>query len=196
MKQKMNIIFLIALSIVNMVFNIIYFPDNKQMMEYQFDFFTTITVLAGFSFTALGILLSLTGEKIFEKLKDTSILNTLYINIVRSIRYLLYSSIISLFFILGFDKQMGKIPVHLPYLNVEKVRIFIYSIECGFVILGMVYFLKAMSTIAQIISKMFPDKSDKIKTKEKEYKDSFQRVKEKRKKNEQEEDNNSIEDEW
>lgn len=196
MKQKVNSIFLIVLSIINMLLNIIYFPSNKEMVDYQFDFFTTITVLAGFSFTALSILLSLAGEKIFIKLKETSILNTLYINIVRSIRYLIYSSIISLFFILGFDKQIGRIPVHLPYLNVEKARIFIYSIECGFVILGIVYFLKAMSSIAKIISKMFPDKSDKIKTKEKEYKDSSHIVKEKRKKIEQKEYDDSEENEW
>lgn len=196
MKQKVNMIFLIVLSIINMVFNIIYFPNSKQMVEYQFNFFTTITVLAGFSFTALGILLSLTGEKIFEKLKNTRILNDLYINIVRSIRYLIYSSIISLFFILGFDKQMERISIHMPDVYIEKVRIFIYSIECGFVILGIVYFLKAMSTIAKIISKMFPGKSDKIKIKEKEYKDSSQIVKERRKIIQQEEDDRSAEDEW
>lgn len=145
--QVYNFLFLIFLCILNIKYNILYYPSVKEIIEYQFNFFTTITVLAGFSFTALGILISLSGNIVIEKLKDTSIVHKLYLNILNSILFLICSSIISLLFILGI----------INIVKMEIVKKCLYSIECGFMVLGILYFVYALLILLKILKKLFPN---------------------------------------
>lgn len=164
-----DFLILIIGTVLNSKYNFFYFPCNKEMMDYQFNFFTTITVLAGFSFTALGILLSLNSEYVISKLKNTLIVSSLYLNLLKSICFLICSSIISLTFIWNI------------FLN-SKIRKVLYSVECFLVILGIIYFLIAIFIMAKIIKKMFPKNKIQRDKNKKEFNRQQEQARERRSK--------------
>ena len=149
------------------------------MIDYQFNFFTSITVLAGFSFTALGILLSLNNDYVMKQLKNTAILNSLYLNLLKSICFLVCSSMISLIFIWNI-------------FETENIRLALYSIECFLVILGIGYFLVAIFVMGKILKKMFPKNKTQKDRNKKEFDQAKKRVKEHRQRINDTEEN----DEW
>ena len=61
---------LIVLAFLNIKFSFIIIPDSNDMSSRQIDFITIGTVFAGFSFTALGLLLGLSSEKLIERIKN------------------------------------------------------------------------------------------------------------------------------
>ena len=73
-----NIFIIVGLLIINYLNNKVEFlriPESEKMIEYQFNLITVSTVFAGFSFTILGLLIGLNGEKLLKKLEGTSILS-------------------------------------------------------------------------------------------------------------------------
>lgn len=55
-------------------YNILSLPVSISMLDFQLNIITIVTVFAGFSFSVLGLLISLSATKIMEKLIETSIL--------------------------------------------------------------------------------------------------------------------------
>lgn len=73
MKQKKKVVTVVAVLFmllvncgVNIKLNFITIPSLEEMASRQIDYITISTVFAGFSFTALGLLLGLSSEKLIE----------------------------------------------------------------------------------------------------------------------------------
>lgn len=164
-----DLLILIFGTALNLIFNFFYFPCDSKMIDYQFNFFTSITVLAGFSFTALGILLSLNSDYIMKQLKNTSILSSLYLNLLKSICFLICSSVISLTFIWNV-------------LGFRKIRLALYSIECFLVVLGIGYFLMAIFVMGEILKRMFPKNKIQRDNNKEKFNQAKKKVKERREK--------------
>lgn len=60
---------LILIAIFNVFTGWIVLPDTTLMVDRQIDFITISTVFAGFSFTALGLLLGMSSEQLIKKRK-------------------------------------------------------------------------------------------------------------------------------
>lgn len=93
MKNKI-IIQSIVLAIVSVIISGINSELPKEMVSYQFNMFTISTVLAGFSFTTLSMLLSMNSEERMRKLDDTSVVINKSKKIVISLIYFMISSLI------------------------------------------------------------------------------------------------------
>lgn len=125
---------LIVLAFLNIKFSFIIIPDSNDMSSRQIDFITIGTVFAGFSFTALGLLLGLSSEKLIERIKSTSIITNKVNRIITSIIFFVLSVVISLFFILGLNVSMFEKTSFF-----DKVNSFFYVIGVGYLILGIIY---------------------------------------------------------
>ena len=62
-------IVLVILAVINTKYQFIIVPSSSEMVQRQIDYVTISTVFAGFSFTALGLLLGLSSEKLIERIK-------------------------------------------------------------------------------------------------------------------------------
>ena len=141
---------LIVLAFLNIKFSFIIIPDSNDMSSRQIDFITIGTVFAGFSFTALGLLLGLSSEKLIERIKSTSIITNKVNRIITSIIFFVLSVVISLFFILGLNVSMFE-----KTLFFDKVNSFFYVIGVGYLILGIIYFSYSVYELYDLIKRVY-----------------------------------------
>ena len=133
-------------------FNIITIPDKDELVGMQFNLLTVNTVFAGFSFTVLGLIISLSDTSVLQNLKETSFLRTYCAIAVKSISFFILSIAISLYFILGINywieshtkKDMIKCTNNLPYI-----------VELLFLLYGIILFCKSVCKLAKIMNKSF-----------------------------------------
>ncbi len=141
---------LIVLAFLNIKFSFIIIPDSNDMSSRQIDFITIGTVFAGFSFTALGLLLGLSSEKLIERIKSTSIITNKVNRIITSIIFFVLSVVISLFFILGLNVSMFEKTSFF-----DKVNSFFYVIGVGYLILGIIYFSYSVYELYDLIKRVY-----------------------------------------
>lgn len=131
---------------------IINIPVQDLLVDTNFNFLTVNTVFAGFSFTVLGLLISLSGTTALENLKETSFLREYCTIAVKSIIFFLLSISISLYFILGINcwieslakKDIGTWTISIPYLS-----------SIVFLVYGIFLFCKSVHKLVKVMNKNF-----------------------------------------
>ena len=176
MKKKRRItiiviysILLLVIAILNIKFEYITIPMQIEMVDRQIDFVTISTVFAGFSFTALGLLLGMSSEKLIELIKNTSIIFMKVSRIIISIVFFILSVVVSLYFILGLNSSLindAKI--------LEVTNSILYVIGVGYLIGGIAYFVYAVFELYDLLKRIYEyntrDIQEQIKLAEKELK--------------------------
>ena len=157
MKQKKTVITVLIFSLllliiagINIKINIIMIPTVNEMISRQIDYITISTVFSGFSFTALGLLLGLSSEKLIEKIKNTNIIMDKVGRIITSIIFFILSVVISLFFVLGLDRSLISNPIVLSVVD----RL-LYVISVGYLIGGIAYFIYAVYELYDLIKRIY-----------------------------------------
>ena len=92
--------YIVGYGLIN--YNVISLP--KDMVDYQFNIVTIVSVFAGFSFSVLGLLISLASTKLMKKLEQTNILSSNCRIIIWSIVMFMGSFFMSLYFLVGIDQ--------------------------------------------------------------------------------------------
>lgn len=157
MKQKKRMMFFGAYSVlllliagVNIKLNFIAIPSYNEMISRQIDYITISTVFAGFSFTALGLLLGLSSEKLIEKIKNTDIIMNKMERLISSIVAFILSVAVSLVFVLGLD---------ISLINNENILLvadsLLYVFGLGYLIGGIVYFVYAVYELYDLIKRVY-----------------------------------------
>ena len=129
---------------------VIVIPDSDHMVDRQIALITISTVFAGFSFTALGLLLGLSSEKLIEKIRRTDIIIKKVNRIVMSIVFFVLSVIVSLCYILGIQEFLF---VDTEYYDVANAIIYVVGI--GFLIFGIGYFVYSVVGLYDLISRVY-----------------------------------------
>ena len=157
MKQKKKMVIIIAYSIllliiagVNIKLKFITIPTSEKMIERQIDYITISTVFAGFSFTALGLLLGLSSEKLIEKIRNTNIIMDKVGRIIMSIVFFILSVIVSLFFVLGLNKSLI---TNIQILLLVDCILYIFSI--GYLIGGIGYFIYTVYELYDLVKRIY-----------------------------------------
>lgn len=154
----------LALGILNNFFPTVSIPNSDNIIDYQLSLFTISSVFAGFSFTELGILLSLMSEELIRRLKGTNIITKKSENIVNSIIYFCISGIFSLMFVIGFNSVIFK------YLYKFNEKISQQSVDgvlftCGvcYILFGIIYFIISSKGVYELIKKIYGYNTSKAK---------------------------------
>lgn len=141
---------LIILAFGNVRYQFIIVPASSAMVQREIDYVTISTVFAGFSFTALGLLLGLSSEKLIERIKNTTIIMKKVNRIVMSIVFFILSVSVSLFFILGLDQTIS--------LG-EKAQVYViqilYFLSIGYLIIGIGYFIYSVKELFDLIKRIY-----------------------------------------
>jgi peptidoglycan/LPS O-acetylase OafA/YrhL len=143
-------VLLLILAVININFGFITVPKKENMASRQIDFITISTVFAGFSFTALGLLLGLSSEKLIEKVKNTSIISDKVNRIITSIIFFILSVIVSLYFVLGLNDSI--FDILSIYEAANKV---VYVMGIGYLILGIGYFVYSVYELYDLIKRVY-----------------------------------------
>lgn len=128
-------------------YNIIDIPQN--MSDFQTNIITIVTVFAGFSFSVLGLLISLSATRLMEKLVETSELEKSCIIITKSIIVFMLTFFFALYFaseIYLFMKDMLGLQENIPY-----------SIELGYLLFGIVIFLCSVYRMTYMLKFIFAE---------------------------------------
>lgn len=136
-------LFIILTAIViflNRCFNFLSTPCECEIKGISYDFFTIDSVIAGFSFTVLGILLSLHSKSFIEKLRGTDIVINKARGIIKAMIYMCISGVFSL------------IIITFRYVSWFE---YIYIISLVFLALGFIYFVKSMYGIYGLIRDIY-----------------------------------------
>lgn len=137
---------LLVISGLNSRFKIITIPNPEEMISRQIDYITISTVFAGFSFTALGLLLGLSSEELIRKIKNTDIIMNKVKRIINSIVFFLCSAIISLFWVLGLDISLVRDIEIWSVINST-----LYVVGAGYLICGISYFIYSVYELYDLV---------------------------------------------
>lgn len=133
-------------------------PINEEdMKNYQFNLITIDTVFAGFSFTVLGMLISLASTEMMQQLKETHILTNQCNNIADSIIMFIISSIISLWFIFAmYSNAIYWIcdNIKISQLHIKIVEI-LFTLEIGYLLYGILLFAISVKGMVMLMRKIF-----------------------------------------
>lgn len=160
MKKKFFIqsIFILIISIF-LSLSKISLPNAIDMVDFQFNMFTISSVLAGFSFTTLGILLGMSSETLMDKLKNTTIITDKSEKIVMSLLEFCFSGLISLLFVIGI--------MDLLYVKPARKILFFYG-ELSLLV-GLIYFLISVYEIYGLIKTIYGVNVKKAEDKRKKF---------------------------
>lgn len=143
-------ILLLIIAGVNIKLKFITVPTAEKMIERQLDYITISTVFAGFSFTALGLLLGLSSEKLIEKIRNTNIIMNKVERIIKSIIFFILSVSVSLFFVLGLNKSLIS---NIQVLVVVDSILYVFSV--GYLIGGIGYFIYSVYELYDLVKRIY-----------------------------------------
>lgn len=174
-KVLMAFIVFSIIYVVNEYWGFMSVPQGESdMKDYQFNIITVSTVFAGFSFTVLGMLLSLSSTKIMEMIKETSILVTQCNVVADSIIMFVVSSFISLFLIfISYSEFVISICAKITLFNLHEIIInALYIIGIGYLVYGIGLFTVSVKRMIGIMQQVFEEDIQRGKDKANKFKKS------------------------
>lgn len=163
-----------ALAVLCNRFNIISIPESEKLIDTQFDILTVNSVFAGFSFTVLGLIISLSDTTMLIALRETPFLRKYCSIVTESIFDFIISVVISLYFIFGLNnwlEGLSKKETLLLTLNGP------YIIELLFLLKGIIFFVISVIKLIKILNKNFLDNEKKGNDKIKKFDEAMKKQK-------------------
>ncbi|MCI6831058.1 MAG: hypothetical protein MR896_03090 [Clostridiales bacterium] len=165
MKQHMVIlktikyaVVFVVLGCLNTHFPFIPLPKTSNAEDIYSVFITVSTVFAGFSFTALGLLLGLSSETLIQKIKNTSIMIDKVRRIVYSIVCFMVSAILSLIEVLKITDNIilniSNLESSLDHV-INHIQNVLYMLNIGFLICGIFYFSIAVYDLYHLLKRIY-----------------------------------------
>lgn len=154
--------------IVNSVLalHIIKLPDKSEIVNFNFNLITINSIIAGFSFTTLGIILGLSGSELIIKISKTNIMSDKSKIIITSIVYCCASIITSMIFVLQLHDSIIYRIIDIIFID-QNVQLLVYNIVLEllyticivFLFGGLKFFLKSIREVSRLIMKIYKNKS-------------------------------------
>lgn len=153
--------------------------EETSMREYQFNLITVSTVFAGFSFTVLGMLLSLSSAETMQVLKETSILSTQCNVVADSIIMFIISTFFSLFFIfIAYSDFIIKVCLKVTLFDCHEMIISVaYIAGIGYLVYGIILFAVSVKKMIIIMQQIFENDIKKGRKKAEKFQDATKKQK-------------------
>lgn len=142
----------LVLSAISHVLEIPFLKHNKDNGFY-FNIITINSVIAGFAFTNIGLLLSVSGMDIVKKVEGTDILQKKNRKLICSILFCTAAMFIGLPYTIDIGSIAGQM---VPTLIVEIIADGFHLSIIVLLIIGMIYFLKAVLEISNLFAVIYP----------------------------------------
>lgn len=171
--------------------SIVNVPGENSMLDFQFNIITIVSVFAGFSFTVLGLLISMSSTDAMEKLRETNILSNSCKVITNSIIFFLLSLFVSLYYVLGINNYLRKLVRAVKgsialFEQIDQI-LFLYGILL--MIIGILLFALSVYKMVVLMNYIFNDNKKRVQKTLKDYEAAVENFKRKKEKEDMEEDN-------
>ena len=157
-KVILALLIFIVIYVINIHLNFLNIPQTEEKMkEYEFNMITVCTVFAGFSFSVLGLIISLSASKTIEKIKETSILLAYCRFGADSIVMFVISTFISIFVnVVLYSDFMMQICKKIPVANLHNIiEGLLYIVGIGYLIYGIILFVVSARKMVILMEKIF-----------------------------------------
>lgn len=131
--------------------------ERPQSNDFYFNMITLNSVIAGFAFTNLGLLLSAASTDVVRKICKTDIMKRKNDKLMASVIY----SVATMFLCLPFVVDMGTLVNSFFPKNIARIiSDGLYLSMIILLILGMVYFVKSITEISNLLDEVYRNKSN------------------------------------
>lgn len=166
-------ILLFIVAFICQTYNIVSVPDKNGMLDFQFNIITIASVFAGFSFTVLGLLISLSTTEAMVRLQETNILSNSCRVITKSIIFFLLSFFVSLYYVLGlsdFFRSIAKaVKGNIQLFEKIDQTLFLYGVFL--MIVGICLFALSVYKMVVLMNYIFNDNKKEVAKKLANYKE-------------------------
>lgn len=145
----------VIVSAVSNRWNIQFF-QRAESDDFYFNMITLNSVIAGFAFTNLGLLLGAASTEVVQKISNTDIMKRKNDKLMISIIFTVAAMILSLLFVV----DLGTLAI--KFLSSSVVQIIangLYLASIVMMIIGVVYFVKSIIEISQLLDQVYRKKS-------------------------------------
>ncbi|MCI7301535.1 MAG: hypothetical protein SOR93_06510 [Clostridiales Family XIII bacterium] len=163
-----------TVAIIINALEIINIPYAWEMKDFQINLFTICSVLAGFSFTVMGLLTTILSDELIRKLKNTSVVTSKSELILKSIIWFGVPAVLSVLFFTGIiDKFCSLIK-----LSFIEGLLFVSQIEC--LLIGFWFFFQATKGVYKLIQKIYGYNQKEMENKKTEFDNEMEQAKKRR----------------
>lgn len=146
----------VLLSAVFTLFDIRVFERAKDN-DFYFNIITLNSVIAGFAFTNIGLLLSAFSTEVVQRICKTDIMKRKNDKLLASVIYCVAAMFISLLYVVDLGPIVNK---YIPELIVKTIADGLYLAIITSMILGIVYFVKSIADISNLLDEVYKNKSN------------------------------------
>ncbi len=146
----------VLLSAASFLFGIQIFERDKGN-DFYFNMITLNSVIAGFAFTNIGLLLNAFSTEVVQRICNTDIMQRKNDKLIASIIYCVAAMFISLLFVVDFGSLTNKF---VPEQFVQIIADGLYLSIVILMVLGIVYFVKSISDVSNLLSVIYKNKSN------------------------------------
>lgn len=145
----------VIISAVSNGWNIQFF-QRAESDDFYFNMITLNSVIAGFAFTNLGLLLGAASTEVVQKISNTDIMKRKNDKLMISIIFTVAAMLLSLLFVV----DLGSLVImFLPLLVVQIVANGLYIASIIMMVIGIVYFVKSIIEISQLLDTVYRNRS-------------------------------------
>lgn len=141
--------------------NLLKLPSSKEITDFHFNLITINSIIAGFSFTNLGILISLSDADLVKKISGTSIIPRKNKVLIMSVISCCISIFLSLIFVLKLDETIFE-PILMifpsKYKAFENFCYLMYTLCIAFLVSGIIMFAKSIKEMSNLLLKIYISK--------------------------------------
>jgi len=145
----------VLLSAASFLLGIQIFERDKGN-DFYFNMITLNSVIAGFAFTNIGLLLNAFSTEVVQRICNTDIMQRKNDKLIASIIYCVAAMFISLLFVVDFGSLTNKF---VPEQFVQIIADGLYLSIVILMVLGIVYFVKSISDVSNLLSVIYKNKS-------------------------------------
>jgi len=128
--------------------------------DFYFDMITLDSVIAGFAFTNIGLLLNVAGTEVIRKVDNTDIMKRKNDKLLASIIYCVAAMFASLPFIINIGQNIKNFfPQFVSEFLAEGLYLSIIILS----VLGIIYFVQSIIDISNLLDEVYENKSNLTK---------------------------------
>lgn len=154
-----SIIFISILCILLVVFTSFFkvsVLERPYDNSFYFNIVTLNSVIVGFAFTNMGLLLNACSTEVVQKLRKTDVMKHKNDNIQKSISF----CVVAMFVALAFMLDLGNLPAKfIPWMYIEVIADGLYLAVIILMIIGMLYFVKSISDVSKLFDEIYKNES-------------------------------------
>lgn len=160
--KKIYINIIICVCVVSIILTTLFslckfnFIQRPQGNDFYFNMITLNSIIAGFAFTNIGLLLSAASTEVVRRICKTDIMKRKNDKLMASVAYSVATMFICMPYVMDMGVYVGKV---FPVVLIDIIADGMYLSMIILLILGIAYFVKSITEISNLLDEVYKNKS-------------------------------------